>query len=227
MIPISDELPTRRFPIVTVSIIAANILVFAWQLFQGAQGEIAFYQYGLIPSVFWGKTEIISVPFPPALTIFSSMFMHGNLYHLVFNMLYLWIFGNNVEDFLGRFQFILFYLGCGLAAGLTHAAIFPNSLIPTVGASGAIAGVMGGYLVLFPHARVVVLVFWLFFITFVRVPAALLLGFWILLQIIYGLTSVVLPNQGGVAWFAHIGGFLLGAAWCRIVSQKIRPKVYW
>ena len=140
--------------------------------------------------------------------------------HLFFNMLYLWIFGNNVEDFLGHFHFLLFYLGCGTSAALVHAILFPSSTVPVVGASGAIAGVMGGYLVLFPYARVIVLVFLGFFITFIRVPAALLLLLWIFLQIMYGAFSFLLPNAGVVAWFAHIGGFLVGAFWCKMMASR-------
>ncbi len=219
MIPIRDELPTRRFPYVTVVLIVLNILFFLYELSLGSRLEAFVYQAGLIPAVLWGKVHFWA-GLPSYLRIFSSMFLHGGLVHLFFNMLYLWIFGNNVEDFLGHFHFLLFYLGCGTSAALVHAILFPSSTVPVVGASGAIAGVMGGYLVLFPYARVIVLVFLGFFITFIRVPAALLLLLWIFLQIMYGAFSFLLPNAGGVAWFAHIGGFLVGAFWCKMMASR-------
>ncbi|MEN3186527.1 MAG: rhomboid family intramembrane serine protease [Atribacterota bacterium] len=227
MIPIRDELPTRRFPVVTVLIIGLNILIFFWQVLFGGSSDQFFFQIGLVPAFLWGRARPLLGVLNPLTTLFTSQFVHGNLFHLLFNMLYLWIFGNNVEDILGHFQFLFFYLACGLTAGLVHALIFPNSLLPVVGASGAIAGVMGGYLVFFPYARVVVMVFWGFFVQFVRVPALVLLGFWILLQIVYGLFSLAFPNYGGVAWFAHLGGFALGALWSKIVSVRLYRHSYW
>lgn len=226
MIPIRDELPTRRFPVVTVVLIGLNILVFLYTLRLGAAREILYYRAGLIPAVLWSRAEISLSPLNPGLTLLTSMFLHGNLFHIGFNLLYLWIFGNNVEDYLGRFQFILFYLGSGLAAGLLHAVIYPDSLIPTIGASGAVAGAMGGYFILFPRARVLVMFFWGFFVTFARVSAAFVLGFWILLQTIYGVYALFLPQAGGVAWFAHIGGFAVGLIWCKLVALS-RPQAYY
>ncbi len=227
MIPIRDELPTQKLPIVTVSIIVANVVCFIYELLLGPQLETFFFQAGLVPAVLWGKVRPLSPFIHPFLTIFTSKFLHGNLFHLLSNMLYLWIFGNNVEDFLGHFHFLLFYLGCGLVAGLSHALIFPFSTIPTVGASGAISGVMGGYLILFPFARVLVLVLWGFFFTVVRVPAALLLGIWVFFQLIYSLTSLLSPTLGGTAWFAHLGGFAMGCLWCKIASNHYERQVYW
>ncbi len=227
MIPIRDELPTRKLPIITVSVIIINVIVFIYELLLGPQLETFLFQAGLVPAVLWGRVRLLIPSIPPFLTIFTSMFLHGNLFHLLSNMLYFWIFGNNVEDFLGHFHFLLFYLGCGLMAGLTHALVFPSSTIPTVGASGAISGVMGGYLVLFPFARVLVLVIWGFFFNIVRVPAALLLGIWVFLQLIYSLTSLVSPTLGGTAWFAHLGGFAIGCIWCKIASTYYERKVYW
>ncbi len=227
MIPIRDELPTRKFPIITVVLIFTNILVFLFEIFQGPRLELFFRQVGLVPAFLWGEKEITTSLISPWLTLFSSMFFHGNILHLGSNMLYLWIFGNNVEDFLGHFHYLLFYLISGMFAGLVHALIFPSSTIPTIGASGAIAGVMGGYFVLFPGARVVVMLIFGFFVTFVKVKAILVLGGWILLQVISGLTTLGMSSRGGVAWFAHIGGFLLGALWCKITSNRYYKTNYW
>jgi membrane associated rhomboid family serine protease len=227
MIPIRDELPTRRFPVVTVLLIGLNVAVFLFQALFDASSDWFFLKFGLIPALLWGKVQPLQGGFSPVVTLFTSQFVHGNLLHLFFNMLYLWIFGNNVEDILGRFHFLLFYLSCGLTAGLVHAAVFPDSLTPTVGASGAIAGVMGGYLVLFPYARVIVMVFWGFFVQFLRVPAAVLLGFWVILQIVYGLFSLAIPNYGGVAWFAHLGGFMVGVLWSKIAAGRFYRRSYW
>jgi len=189
--------------------------------------ELFFRQVGLVPAFLWGGKEITTSLILPWLTLFSSMFFHGNILHLGSNMLYLWIFGNNVEDFLGHFHYLLFYLISGMFAGLVHALMFPSSTIPTIGASGAIAGVMGGYFVLFPGARVVVMLIFGFFVTFVKVKAIFVLGGWILLQVISGLTSLGMSSRGGVAWFAHIGGFLLGALWCKIASNRYYKTHYW
>lgn len=219
-------MPTRRFPAVTVWIIGVNVVVFIFQLSLGTALERFFFQVGLIPAVLWGKAEPLYRGLNPVVTLFTSQFVHGNVLHLFFNMLYLWIFGNNVEDVLGHFHFLLFYLTCGLTAGLLHALVFPSSLIPTIGASGAIAGVMGGYLILFPYAKVIVMVFWGFFVQFLRVPAAMLLGFWVIVQIIYGLFSLAIPNYGGVAWFAHLGGFAMGVLWSKIMAARLYRRWY-
>ncbi|QPM69355.1 rhomboid family intramembrane serine protease [Atribacter laminatus] len=227
MIPIRDELPTRKFPFITVILIVINIFIFLFEILLGHRLE-PFFQYGgLVPASLWGRGELSTSFVTPWFTLFSSMFLHGNILHLGSNMLYLWIFGNNVEDFLGRFHYLIFYLISGMFAGLVHALLFPSSTIPTIGASGAIAGVMGGYLILFPGARVVVMLIFGFFVTFVRVKAILVLGIWILLQVVSGLTSLGMSSKGGVAWFAHIGGFLLGMLWCKIVSNRYYRTHYW
>ncbi len=227
MIPVRDELPTRRFPIVTVALIGLNGIIFFYQILGGLSSEAFFFRVGLVPAFLWGKVHPLQGSFPPFLTLFTSQFVHGNFPHLFFNMLYLWIFGNNVEDFLGHVHFLFFYLVCGLVAGLLHAGIFLDSLTPTVGASGAIAGVMGGYLILFPYARVIVMVFWGFFVQFVRVSAVTLLGFWVFLQVVYALFSLAAPTYGGVAWFAHLGGFIVGVLWSKIVSAFFYRRIYW
>ncbi|MCS7242723.1 MAG: rhomboid family intramembrane serine protease [Candidatus Caldatribacterium sp.] len=228
MIPIRDELPTRRFPIVTVLLILMNTIVFFYEVGLGPERELFFLQAGLVPALFWGKVHMLrNSPLPPLLTLITSMFLHGSFFHLLSNMWYLWIFGNNVEDFLGWWRFVLFYLGCGCIAGLSHALAFPTSLIPTVGASGAIAGVMGGYFLLFPGARIITLVFWGFFVQFLRIPAVVFLGFWILLQIFYAMVSLGFPGYGGVAWFAHVSGFVAGALWCKIIASRTYRRIYW
>ncbi|MBM3324366.1 MAG: rhomboid family intramembrane serine protease [Calditrichaeota bacterium] len=210
MIPIRDENPTRRKPVLTVTLIAINIAVFIYQTMLGPDKAVDFVMaYGAIPAVL--AFDLHALPALPLswITLITSMFVHGGILHLAGNMLYLWIFGNNIEDHLGRFRFILFYLLAGIVAALAHAIVFSDSLVPMVGASGAISGVLGAYLVTFPKARVVVLVWFLFFLRFVRIPAILVLGLWFLLQLHGGFGSLV-GQQEGIAFFAHIGGFVVG-----------------
>ncbi|PJA78375.1 MAG: rhomboid family intramembrane serine protease [Nitrospirae bacterium CG_4_9_14_3_um_filter_51_5] len=213
MIPLQDDNPTEITPVVTVAFIVACILVFLYEISLPMPSNEAFiYMYGAIPAVVLGHTQL-----PPELgglpaygTLISSMFLHGGWMHLMGNMLYLWIFGNNIEDVMGHAKFVMFYLTCGVLAALSHALIDPESTIPMVGASGAISGILGGYLLLYPHARVLVLVPYGFIGTF-NVPAAMVLGLWFLMQVFSG--GVSLGNQGGgIAFFAHIGGFLAGMA---------------
>ena len=206
LLPLRDENPTRRFPVVTVLFIATNIVVFFTQVLSPQGLEMSILRMGAIPYEITHFTSIPQIPrIPPFLTLLTSMFLHAGMFHLLGNMLYLWIFGNNVEDFLGPAKFILFYILSGLGAAFTHIAFNPNSQVPMVGASGAIAGVLGGYFLLYPRARVDTLVFLFFFIRVVPVPAAFVLGFWFLGQFLN------IGLGGGVAWFAHIGGFLAGA----------------
>jgi len=202
MIPFSDDNPTRVFPIVTVILIALNILVFFSGL--GSAGPQEFLDnYGLIPA------KLTSSPIAAYPTLFTSMFLHAGLMHLGGNMLYLWIFGDNIEDVLGRSRFIIFYLLCGVLAAAGHIVTDLHSPIPMVGASGAISGILGAYVVLFPKARVKTLIFLGFFMTLARIPAWVLLGIWILMQV--GNSMAMSVEGGGVAWFAHIGGFAVGA----------------
>ena len=222
MIPFKDDNPTERYPIVTVSLIVANVLVFLYQLSLGRGMEQFFFRMGAIPYeishlVDIGPAALIPIP----LTVVSAMFMHGGFMHLGGNMLYLWIFGDNVEDAMGRKRFLLFYLICGVAASGLHIIIDPDSKIPMVGASGAIAGVLGAYLILYPQARVYTLLFFFFFIQVIRLPAVYVLGFWFLLQIFSGLPSLGGMSGGGVAWFAHIGGFLAGMI---LIKGFARPR---
>ena len=212
LIPFRDENPTVRPPVVTVAIIAACVVVSLYQLTLSAREEQVFaLGFGMIPSVLFGTRELsASIPSAdPWLSVITSMFLHGGLLHLVGNMVYLWVFGNNIEDAMGHVRFIIFYLLCGAAAALTQAFVEPDSSLPMIGASGAVSGVLGAYFVLHPHARVDVLfVFGL--VTTVWLPAMAVLGWWIVVQVV----SVMLaePGQGGVAWFAHIGGFVAGMA---------------
>jgi membrane associated rhomboid family serine protease len=219
MIPLRDSNPTRRFPIVTVSFIAANALVFFYELsLSGPALGRLFQSAGMIPAQ-------VTHSFGPAVAgdLITSMFLHGGWMHLLSNMLYLWIFGNNVEDRLGPIRFTVFYLVCGILAGLAQVLSNPNSRIPTLGASGAIAGVLGAYLVLFPQARVLSMVFVFYFVRFVEIPAIIVLGFWFILQFFNGLAVLSVPGMGGVAYFAHIGGFVAGAALIYLFAADRRP----
>ena len=200
MIPLKDENPTKNFPLITIIFIVSNTLIFLYQISQPVKTITIFSSFGLIP------VQLIESPISTYPTIYSSMFLHSGIGHLVGNMLYLWIFGNNIEDFLGRVRFVIFYLICGTLASMGHILTDLQSNIPMVGASGAISGILGAYLVLFPFARVKTLVFLGFLITIIRVPAIILLLVWILIQIFSG----VISGDGSVAWFAHIGGFISG-----------------
>jgi membrane associated rhomboid family serine protease len=208
MIPIRDINPTRRFPLVTVGLIVINFLVFLYEL---SLNDPALNQLimsaGIIPYQ-------VTNEFGPdvALDFITSMFLHGGWMHLLSNMLYLWIFGNNVEDRLGRVRFTFFYLICGILAGLGQTLAVSGSPRPTIGASGAIAGVLGAYLVLYPDARVQSIVLLFYFVRLIEIPAVIVLGMWFILQFFNGLASLGVPDMGGVAYFAHIGGFVAGIA---------------
>jgi membrane associated rhomboid family serine protease len=273
VIPLRDNLPTDRFPVITAAIIAINVLVFlflqgpSFSLSSGQEVDSKpIIEYGAIPyrithpgdrcrfvevkdggpdeeRLFCEKTEGFreaaalpncdstapgevcreAITQPPAfLTIFTSMFMHGGWLHILFNMLFLWIFGNNIEDSMGKGRYIAFYLLGGLAAGLTQVAVSPDSTTPLVGASGAIAGVLGGYALLYPRARVLTLLF-VFFIFLVEIPALVLLGIWIFLQFLPAVGQLASPDvgsQGGVAYFAHVGGFLFGLAAIKLFATR-------
>jgi len=213
MIPLHDDNPTEITPVVTVGIIVICVLVFLWQVAHPAPVARAIvFAFGMIPAVLTGQAVLppeLGV-IPPELTVFTSMFMHGGWMHLIGNMLYLWIFGNNVEDSMGHARFIVFYLVCGIAAALAQTLIDPTSEIPMIGASGAISGVLGAYLLLYPRARVLVGIPLGFFLWTTYLPAAAVLGFWFLLQLLS--SAAASSGQGGVAFFAHIGGFVAGMA---------------
>jgi membrane associated rhomboid family serine protease len=212
MIPLRDNIPSRRAPVVTVSLIVINVLVFLHQMTLPPRAATRFvYYYGLIPIEVIGADLIVPHPVPVYATIVTSMFVHGGLFHIIGNMLYLWIFGDNVEDRLGRTRFLLFYLVSGVAAAFAQILVNPYSRIPMIGASGAVSGVLGAYLLLYPHARVMTLLVLGWFIRLIEVPALVVLGFWIVVQVLNGLLTLGM-QAGGVAWFAHIGGFFAGMA---------------
>jgi membrane associated rhomboid family serine protease len=224
LLPLKDDNPTRRFPIVTMSLLIINIAVFVYSLqFTTAEAQQIFLsKYALFPKAITTGIPITSFSLRPVyLTIITSMFLHGGILHIASNMLFLWIFGNNVEDVLGRFKFVLFYLISGAAGAFAQIATDPLSTIPNVGASGAIAGVLAAYLIMFPGAKVLTLVFFIF-IEVIRIPAIILIGFWFILQIMSGVFS--LTATGGVAYFAHIGGFVAGLI-MTIVLLKI-PRIF-
>lgn len=210
MIPLRDDLPTKRFPFVTVTLLLANIAAFAYALSLSDQELMALFES-------WAFTpaNLLAEPASPAVlaTLFSAMFLHGGWLHIGGNMLYLWIFGNNVEDRFGHLVFLGFYLATGVAATIAHLAAEGASEIPLVGASGAIAGVLGAYLVLYPRTRITVAIPIFFIIELARVPAAFVIGFWFLMQVVQGVGSIS-PEAagGGVAWWAHVGGFVAGLA---------------
>jgi membrane associated rhomboid family serine protease len=278
LIPLKDNIPTRNFPVVTIAIIVANVLVFIFfqQALFGPHGgfsssgdpEIAV-KYTFIPyelshmGKLCGEDAIVEgqrvrtdgVPLcegadqqvptnqgettihvdkvldrdqPPALlTIFTSMFMHGGILHIAFNMLFLWIFGNNVEDSMGRLRFLIFYLLAGLAAVYAQTAVDPGSTVPTIGASGAVAGVLGAYLLLLPRAKVLTMVIIIFLVTFIEIPAYVMLGIWFALQFLPAVGQVATPDiagDGGVAYFAHVGGFVFGLLLIRLFVKE-RPEL--
>jgi membrane associated rhomboid family serine protease len=214
-IPLRDENPTSRFPFITVFFITLNILIFFYQLLSPQGLEYHIVRMGAIPYEITHFTSLTDLPrISPPVSLFSAMFLHGGLLHLLGNMLYLWIFGNNIEDYLGHFKFVLFYFLSGLGASLAHIIFHPNSMVPMIGASGAIAGILGAYLILYPRARVLTLVFLFIFIRIVPVPAAFILGFWFLIQLLN------VGAGGGVAWFAHIGGFIAGVLLISALGKK-------
>ena len=223
MIPLRDSNPTRRTPIVTLALIGACFVAFAYELGLLATSEATLNgfitEWGVVPADITSAWERGAVASQETATLFASQFLHGGWLHLLGNMLYLWIFGNNIEDRLGRARFIVFYLGGGLVAALAQTAIDPGSPVPMIGASGAIAATLGAYLVLFPRARITTLVFLGFFYQLINVPAIVVLGFWFVLQLMDGLASLG-PDRagGGVAFFAHIGGFVAGALLARVFT---------
>ena len=277
MIPLKDNLPTKRFPVVTVALIAINVIFMVWQwayptdpqLNRIGLGEIdqSSLEYGAIPyrithpeeqedcsigavndqgepGVVCPGTEdfvraeergqanpgLALIPLEQAawfITLFTSMFMHGGILHIAGNMLFLWVFGNNIEDSMGRLKFLLFYLAAGLVAVYSQAALDPSSTVPTIGASGAVAGVLGAYALLHPRSRVLTLIFIIFFVTLVEIPALVLLAVWFVLQFIPALGQVAAPEPGGgegIAYFAHVGGFLFGLATVKLLANRQRDE---
>ncbi len=223
MIPLRDNVPSRRFPVVNIGLIALNVLAFVLQSI--ALGPDSLHRFaltwGLVPARFWEALDIHSW-----LTVFTSMFLHGGWWHLISNMLALYIFGDNIEDRAGHLPYLLFYLLSGVAGAGAHLAAYAESTIPTVGASGAIAGVLGGYLVLYPRARVLTLVPLFYFVRLIEIPAVIYLGFWFISQLfngLFALAAVDVFQSGGVAWWAHIGGFVFGLLVIRLIASPGKP----
>ena len=225
MFPLRDDVPSRRFPLVTVSIVVVNAVVFLFQVLAGPAAISIAELFGIVPARIttqWQNPLVL-------LTLFSSMYLHGGWAHLIGNMWYLWVFGDNVEDRMGRGRFFIFYTLCGLVAGSLQIIAAPRSTIPMIGASGAIAGVLGAYLLLFPRARVSTLVPLFLFIRIVWLPAIVVLGGWFVIQLLNGLASLnVVVQTGGVAWWAHIGGFVVGMALLPVFRRRdIQPPSRW
>jgi membrane associated rhomboid family serine protease len=225
MIPLRDDNPIRSRPVVTVALIVLCTLVFLWQLSLSANGQQqAAYLFGLIPAVLFGNAQLEGQWIPAGATIITSMFLHGGWLHLIGNMLYLWIFGDNIEDRLGRGRFVVFYLACGAVAALGQGVADPRSEVPMIGASGAISGVLGAYLVLYPRAKVLVLLPLVIFVTTVRVPALVVLGIWFAGQLLSSLVAAP-GSGGGVAFAAHVGGFVAGVVLIRLfLRDRRRPR---
>src|SRR5689334_24433036 len=224
MIPLRDVIPSRTTPYVTVSLVVINVLVFLYQLTLGSDVNEFVFTYGLVPAYFsW-------------VSVVTSMFLHGGFLHVAGNMLYLWIFGDNVEDRMGHGRFLVFYLLCGIAAALAQTISQPDSVVPMVGASGAIAGVMGAYFVLYPRSRIVTLVPLFFFFQVIEVPAIFFLGIWFLMQFVSGVGSIVStigrgggPGGaiGGIAFWAHIAGLVAGITGVALFRRPERQRVEW
>ncbi len=212
MIPIRDKNPTHRIPIVNITLIVLNVFAFIYQLSLGGQLGSFFLQFGVVPSNVIASLNTYDFLDGALIPLMSSMFLHGGFLHIGGNMLYLWVFGDNVEDKLGHTRYLFFYLLCGLTASVIHIAVDPTSTIPTIGASGAISGVLAAYLLMFPGARIITVIPIFVFLHFAELPALLVLGFWFVMQFFNGILSLGYhtAGMGGVAWWAHIGGFLAG-----------------
>jgi membrane associated rhomboid family serine protease len=224
MIPIKDQIPTRSTPVINYLLIAANVVVFIFQWLAGPYEQSLVFQFALIPYNFVSSLSLGDIT-----DIFTSMFMHAGLAHIGGNMLYLWIFGDNVEDSMGHGRYLVFYLVGGVVASLTHILTNPGSQIPTVGASGAIAAVLGAYLVLYPQSKVLTIIPLGFFLRMSLVPASIVLGLWFVLQFFSGVLSLGGPDVGGVAFWAHIGGFLSGVVMAKLFARRRHTEyaVHW
>jgi membrane associated rhomboid family serine protease len=233
MIPLKDDNPRKGIPFVTIGLIVLNVIVqiYQWHLGRGADAFV--YRLGVIP---WELTHFQELPnlkfgyqseIPNLLTIFTSLFIHGGLLHLAGNMLYLWIFGDNVEALMGPLRFLVFYIACGTAAAFSQIILSPDSTVPMVGASGAISGVLGAYLVRFPGAKISVFFIFFFIIRIIKIPALIVLGFWFIMQIASGFGSLGSGQAGGVAWFAHVGGFLAGMGLISFFEKRGRSSYGW
>jgi membrane associated rhomboid family serine protease len=221
MFPLKDDNPTTIAPLVTWSLIAINVAIFLYQGSLGPRAQSCVYKYGAIPAVVTGERSLPGnlAVIPPFLSIFTSMFLHGGWLHLIGNMWYLWIFGNNIEEAMGRLRYLSFYLICGFSASLSHILLNTGSTLPSIGASGAIAGVLGAYAMLYPRARVLTFVLLVFFIRLLYIPAGFMLGFWFIFQLLSG-SMAGDQNAGGVAFWAHIGGFIAGVILVGLFKKK-------
>jgi membrane associated rhomboid family serine protease len=219
VIPLRDVIPTRTTPYVTIALVAINVLVFLYQLSLGPAVNRFVLTFGLVPAYFsW-------------IAVLTSMFLHGGFLHVAGNMLYLWIFGDNVEDRMGHGRFLAFYVHCGTAAALGQTQTVPDSVVPMVGASGAVAGVMGAYFVLYPHSRIVTLLPIFFFIQIIEVPAIFFLGVWFVMQLLSGVGSIAAATSGepagGIAFWAHVSGFAAGIVGVFVFRRPQRQRVEW
>ena len=222
MIPLRDSNPTERFPLVTVLLIVVNSVVFLYELSLGEKGVQALLgAFALVPARLVPGSLPVPGAAPVGVTVITSMFLHGGFLHVIGNMLYLWIFGNNVEDAMGRVRFVVFYLLCGTTAALGHAFLNLRSAVPMIGASGAISGVLGAYVLLYPRARVLTLFTLGFFVRLIEVPAIFVLGFWFILQFLNAL--IASRAGGGVAWHAHVGGFVAGMLLIGLFKRRTVP----
>ena len=222
MIPLKDSTPRSSAPVITVALIIVNSVVFLYQLTLPQRLEHTFFMiYAMTPARVTHLIAAPGVPLQVALApLFTSMFLHGGWLHLIGNMWFLWVFGDNVEDRLGHFSYLIFYLVCGLGAGLSHLLFNLGSTVPSLGASGAISGVLGAYIVLYPRARVLTLMPLIIFWFTLEIPAFLVLGYWFAIQFFSGVASVRMKQSAGVAWWAHIGGFLIGVLLVKIWPQR-------
>lgn len=222
MFPLKDDNPTTIIPVVTWMLIGANVVVFLYQVSLGQRAALQFvYQYGAIPAVVTGEQSLPEyfATIPPFLSIFTSMFLHGGWMHLIGNMWYLWIFGNNIEEAMGGLRYLLFYIVCGFIASLSHILLNAGSVVPSIGASGAIAGVLGAYLLLYPRARVLTFVVLIIFIRLMYIPAGFILGIWFVFQLMSG-GMAGYQSSGGVAFWAHIGGFVSGMVLVGVFKKR-------
>ncbi|SMP11069.1 Membrane associated serine protease, rhomboid family [Desulfurobacterium pacificum] len=227
MIPIKDINPSRSTPIVTIGIIVFCTFVFLYELSLGPYSQIFVKMFGVIPyEVFHG----VDIPPPDPLTPYGNLvsyqYLHGGFMHIIGNMLFLWVFGDNVEDTMGKLKYFFFYTFCGIVAALIQVLVYPNSDIPLIGASGAISGVLGAYMVFFPRAQIVTLVFIFFIIDIIVLPAALWIAIWFIFQFTSALLSVHHLSMGGVAWFAHLGGFLAGVLVAKFMKRNREISYY-
>ena len=226
MIPFKDNIKSRTVPFVTILLIIANVLAFLFELTLSPRGlSVLMINFGVVPAYVFSWQRLLGSPVALLLPFVASMFLHGGWMHLIGNMWYLGIFGDNVEDRLGHFRFLIFYLLCGVGAGIVHTIFNAGSTVPSVGASGAIAGVLGAYAISFPSARVLTLLPIFFFVQIIEIPAVFVLGFRFVMQFLEGTASLAVStsaNTGGVAWWAHVGGFLIGIMLLGVFTRKPR-----